>query len=81
MQRSAGKNFTRGFLFCAPGLTIKDRLRVLQPNDHKGYYAILLRADILNGEDRIDLSIHQMIEILDSGLVVLKEFLAVRDDA
>ena len=32
------KHFTRGFLICAPGLTIKDRLRVLQPNDPDSYY-------------------------------------------
>src|SRR5438093_5680723 len=31
--------FTRGFLVVAPGLTIKDRLRVLQPNDPDSYYA------------------------------------------
>lgn len=37
--RSPGsKNFTRGFLVVAPGLTIKDRLRVLQPNDPDSYY-------------------------------------------
>ena len=33
VRRPASKHFTRGFLVCAPGLTIKDRLRVLQPND------------------------------------------------
>jgi type III restriction enzyme len=33
------KRFTRGFLVVAPGLTIKDRLRVLQPNDPDSYYA------------------------------------------
>ena len=38
-RRSASKKFTRGFLVCAPGLTIKDRLRVLQPNDPDSYYA------------------------------------------
>lgn len=32
------KRFTRGFLIVAPGLTIKDRLRVLQPNDPDSYY-------------------------------------------
>jgi type III restriction enzyme len=32
------KRFTRGFLTVAPGLTIKDRLRVLQPNDPDSYY-------------------------------------------
>jgi type III restriction enzyme len=29
VRRSTAKHFTRGFLVCAPGLTIKDRLRVL----------------------------------------------------
>ena len=33
------KNFTKGFLVVAPGITIKDRLRVLQPNDPDSYYA------------------------------------------
>ena len=37
-RRPGSKNFTRGFLICAPGLTIKDRLRVLQPNDPNSYY-------------------------------------------
>lgn len=32
------KKFTRDFLLVAPGLTIKDRLRVLQPNDPDSYY-------------------------------------------
>ena len=30
--------FTRGFLVVTPGLTIRDRLRVLQPNDPDSYY-------------------------------------------
>jgi type III restriction enzyme len=34
----ASKLFTRGFLVCTPGLTIRDRLRVLQPNDPDNYY-------------------------------------------
>lgn len=38
VRRSGSKHFTRGFLVCAPGLTIKDRLRVLQPNDPDSYY-------------------------------------------
>ncbi len=33
------KKFTRGFLIVTPGITIKDRLRVLQPNDPDTYYA------------------------------------------
>src|SRR5205807_804103 len=46
------KHFTRGFLVCAPGLTIKGRLRVLQPNDPDSYYASreLVPGDML--EDR-----------------------------
>jgi type III restriction enzyme len=38
IRRPASKNFTRGFLVCTPGLTIKDRLRVLMPNDPNSYY-------------------------------------------
>ncbi|MBB3189737.1 BPTD_3080 family restriction endonuclease [Halomonas cerina] len=32
------KRFTRGFLLVAPGITIRDRLRVLMPNDPDSYY-------------------------------------------
>ncbi|HEV7224449.1 MAG TPA: DEAD/DEAH box helicase family protein [Pirellulales bacterium] len=39
VRRPNSKNFTRGFLIVTPGLTIKDRLRVLQPNDPDSYYA------------------------------------------
>lgn len=41
--------FSRGFLIVAPGLTIKDRLRVLQPNDPDSYYKgrELIPADML----------------------------------
>ena len=39
IRRPASKHFTRGFLIVAPGLTIKDRLRVLQANDPDSYYA------------------------------------------
>jgi type III restriction enzyme len=38
VRRPGSRNFTRGFLVCTPGLTIKDRLRVLQPNDPDAYY-------------------------------------------
>ena len=48
-RRPNSKNFTRGFLVCAPGLTIKDRLRVLQPNDPDSYYGSreLVPSDML----------------------------------
>lgn len=39
VRRPNSKNFSRGFLVVAPGLTIKDRLRVLQPHDPDSYYA------------------------------------------
>jgi type III restriction enzyme len=32
------KRYSKGFLIVAPGITIKDRLRVLQPNDPDSYY-------------------------------------------
>jgi type III restriction enzyme len=38
VRHPGSKNFSRGFLIVAPGLTIKDRLRVLQPNDPDSYY-------------------------------------------
>lgn len=38
IRRSGSSNFTRGFLVVTPGLTIRDRLRVLQPNDPDNYY-------------------------------------------
>jgi len=38
VRRPGSKKFTRGFLVVAPGLTIRDRLRVLQPNDPDSYY-------------------------------------------
>lgn len=52
-----GSHFTRGFLVVAPGLTIKERLRVLQPNDPDSYYANreLVPTDMLpdsTGRDR-----------------------------
>ncbi len=50
VRRTGSKQFTRGFLVCAPGLTIKDRLRVLQPSDPDSYYANreLVPSDMLD---------------------------------
>ena len=39
VRRPNSKLFTRAFLLVAPGITIRDRLRVLQPNDPDSYYA------------------------------------------
>ncbi len=38
VRRPNSKRFTKGFLIVAPGLTIKDRLQVLQPHDPYSYY-------------------------------------------
>jgi type III restriction enzyme len=38
VRHPGSKRFTRGFLVVAPGLTVKDRLRVLQPNDPDSYF-------------------------------------------
>jgi len=49
VRRPQSKRFSRGFLIVAPGITIKDRLRVLQPNDPDSYYAEreLVPADMM----------------------------------
>ncbi len=54
VRRPGGKNFTRGFLIVAPGLTIKERLRVLQPNDPDSYYRDreLVPSDMLDDVNR-----------------------------
>jgi type III restriction enzyme len=38
VRRPGSKRFTRGFLIVTPGITIRDRLRVLQTNDPDSYY-------------------------------------------
>jgi len=54
VRHPQSKRFTRGFLVVAPGLTIKDRLRVLQPNDPDSYYASreLVPSDMLDDVNR-----------------------------
>lgn len=54
VRRPTSKLFTRGFLIVAPGITIRDRLRVLQPNDPDSYYASreLAPRDMLADLDR-----------------------------
>ena len=50
VRRPNSKKFTRGFLITTPGLTIKDRLRVLKPNDPDSYY----KSRELVPEDMLD---------------------------
>ena len=82
VRRPGSKLFTRGFLVCAPGLTIKDRLRVLQPNDPDSYYASreLVPNDMLGEVSRAKIVItnyhafrlRERIEISKGGRQLLK---------
>ncbi len=38
VRRPGSRLFTKGFLVCTPGITIRDRLRVLLPHDPESYY-------------------------------------------
>jgi type III restriction enzyme len=54
VRRPNSKRFTRGFLIVTPGLTIRDRLRVLYPNDPDSYYQSreIVPNDMLGDIDR-----------------------------
>lgn len=54
IRHPKGNVFTRGFLIVTPGLTIRDRLRVLLPNDTDSYYRTreLVPPDMLGDLDR-----------------------------
>lgn len=54
VRRPNSRKFTRGFLVVTPGLTIRDRLRVLQPNDPDSYYQSreLVPNDMLDDLER-----------------------------
>ena len=54
VRRPGSSRFTRGFLVVAPGVTIRRRLRVLQPNDPDAYYASreLVPPDMLRDLER-----------------------------
>lgn len=60
VRHPSSKNFTKGFLLIAPGITIRDRLRVLQPNDPDSYYESreIIPTDMLTdlGQARIILT-------------------------
>ncbi len=49
VRRPQSSRFTRGFLIVTPGITIKDRLRVLLPTDPENYYKTreLVPADLV----------------------------------
>jgi type III restriction enzyme len=82
VRRPTSKHFTRGFLVCAPGLTIKDRLRVLQPNDPDSYYAgrELVPSDMLDDVRRAKIVItnyhafklRERVDLSSGGRALLK---------
>jgi type III restriction enzyme len=54
VRHSGSHKFSRAFLVITPGITIKDRLRVLQPNDPNSYYREreLVPSDMLGDIER-----------------------------
>jgi type III restriction enzyme len=82
VRRPGSKKFTRGFLIVTPGLTIKDRLRVLQPNDPDSYFRTreLVPADLLPDLERAKVVItnyhafklRERIELSKGGRLLLQ---------
>jgi type III restriction enzyme len=82
VRQPSSKKFTRGFLLVAPGLTIKDRLRVLQPNDPDSYYKNreIVPSDMLADLERAKIIItnyhafklRERVEISAGGRALLK---------
>jgi type III restriction enzyme len=60
--RRPNSQFTKGFLIVAPGLTIRDRLNVLRPNDTYNYY------------EHRDLVPKDMLREMQSAVVVIENY-------
>ena len=74
VRHPTSHRFARGFLVVTPGLTIRDRLRVLQPNDPDSYYRSreLVPSDLLSVLDRAKIVItnfHAFMLRRDPGAV------------
>lgn len=76
VRSPTSKLFTRGFLVVTPGITIRDRLRVLQPNDPDSYYKTreLIPADMLEDINKAKIVItnyhsFQLRELMDTNKV------------
>ena len=54
VRHPSSRSFSRGFFIVAPGIAIRDRLRVLLPNDPESYYRHreLVPIDLLGDIDR-----------------------------
>ena len=82
VRQPGSKKFTRGFLVAAPGLTIKDRLRVLQANDPDSYYQHreIVPADMLADLQRAEIivtnyhafKLRERIDISKGGRALLQ---------
>jgi type III restriction enzyme len=82
VRKPNSKNYTRGFLIVTPGLTIRDRLRVLQPNDPYSYYKSreLVPNDMLGDIERAKIvitnyhafKIRERIELSKGGRLLLQ---------
>ena len=66
VRHPGSRRFTRGFLVVTPGITIRDRLRVLQPNDPDSYYR------------RRELVPNDMLSDLDRARIVITNFHAFK---
>lgn len=82
VRHPSSKKYTRGFLLVAPGLTIKDRLRVLLPNDADSYYKTreLIPSDMIGELEKCKIVItnyhafkmRERIEISKGGRLLLQ---------
>lgn len=70
-RRPNSRKFTRGFLVVSPGITIRDRLRVLQPNDPDSYYR---SRELVPGDMLADID-HAKIVITNFHAFKLRETL------
>ena len=76
VRTPGSKLFTRGFLIVTPGITIRDRLRVLQPNDPDSYYSTreLVPVEMLDEINKARIVItnfhaFQLREVMETGKV------------
>ena len=82
VRHPGSRRFTRGFLVMTPGITVRDRLRVLQPNDPDSYYASreLVPGDMLGDLHRARivitnyhaLRLRERLEVSSGGRALLQ---------
>ncbi|MCP5102828.1 MAG: DEAD/DEAH box helicase family protein [bacterium] len=66
VRHPGSPKFTRGFLVVCPGLPIRDRLRVLQPNDP---YSLYKSSELLPAD---------MVPLLDSARIIITNYHAFK---